>query len=64
MKKIKKGLLVGFIVGLFMSILYGCGLLNGLEWLMYDMQFNLRGELSPDKRIVIVAVDEQSLKEI
>lgn len=68
MEEVKKGkskaLLIGSIVGIFVSILYGCNLLNGLEWQMYDMRFCFRGELATDERIVIVAVDEQSLKEI
>lgn len=63
-KQRKRELLICLIVSILVSIVYGCGLLDGLEWQMYDMNFWLRGELMPDKRIVIVAMDEQSMKEI
>ncbi|MBI4778267.1 CHASE2 domain-containing protein [Candidatus Desantisbacteria bacterium] len=68
MEKVRKQrkirLLVGLVVGIFVSILYVSGVLEGMEWLWYDMKFRLRGEQSPDKRIIIVAIDEQSLKKI
>ncbi len=60
----KKELLIGLVVGIFVSILSGCNLLDGLEWMMYDMKFHFRGELAPEPKIVIVVVDEQSLNEI
>ncbi len=63
-KRKKKELLIGLVLGIFVSILFGYNLLDRLEWMMYDMKFHLRGELPIDKRIVIVAVDEQSLNEI
>ncbi|MDI6782147.1 MAG: CHASE2 and HATPase_c domain-containing protein [bacterium] len=63
-KQRKKGLLVGLIIAIIVSIIYGCGLLDRLECLVYDMKFRFRGGLKPDRRIVIIEIDEQSLKEI
>jgi CHASE2 domain-containing sensor protein len=56
--------LTGLVVSIFIAILYGCGLFDRWECLIYDMKLRLRGKLVPDKRIVIVAVDEQSLNEL
>ncbi|MDI6780563.1 MAG: CHASE2 and HATPase_c domain-containing protein [bacterium] len=58
------GLLIAFVVGILVSILYGSGLLDRLEWIVYDLKFQIRGEMAADKNIVIVAIDEQSLKDI
>lgn len=57
-------LFIGLVVGILVSILYGSGLLDRLEWIVYDLKFQLQGNINADKNIVIVAIDEQSLKDI
>jgi signal transduction histidine kinase len=57
-------LLIGLVVWILVSILYGSGLLDRLEWIIYDLKFQLRGKIPVDKNIVIVAIDEQSLKDV
>ncbi|MFH1859788.1 MAG: CHASE2 domain-containing protein, partial [bacterium] len=57
-------LLISLVVGILVSILCGSGLLDRLEWIVYDSKFQLRGKVAADKNIVIVAIDEQSLKSI
>ncbi|MBI4777424.1 CHASE2 domain-containing protein [Candidatus Desantisbacteria bacterium] len=57
-------LLISLVVGILVSILYGNGWLDRLEWIVYDLKFQLRGKTAVDKNIVIVAIDEQSLKDI
>ncbi len=55
---------ISLVVGILVSILYGSGLLDRLEWIVYDLKFQLRGKMAADKNIVIVAIDEHSLKSI
>ncbi|OIP38777.1 hypothetical protein AUJ95_06330 [Candidatus Desantisbacteria bacterium CG2_30_40_21] len=57
-------LLISLVVGILVSSLYGSGLLDRLEWVVYDLKFQLRGKMVSDKNIVIVAIDEQSLKDL
>ncbi len=63
-------LLIGLMVGILVSSLYGSGLLDRLEWIVYDLKFQIRGKVASDKNIVegaplvIVAIDEQSLKDL
>ncbi|MBU0701274.1 CHASE2 domain-containing protein [bacterium] len=57
-------LLISLVVGILVSILCGSGLLDRLEWIVYDLKFQLRGKVATDKNIVIVEIDEQSLKEL
>ncbi len=57
-------LLIGLATGILVSILYGSGLLDRLEWMVYDLKFQIRGKMAADKNIVIAAIDERSLKDL
>ncbi|MBI4777917.1 CHASE2 domain-containing protein, partial [Candidatus Desantisbacteria bacterium] len=57
-------LLISLVVGILVSSLHGSGLLDRLEWIVYDLKFQIRGKVVSDKNIVIVAIDEQSLKDL
>jgi|GEM_PF-941189 len=39
------------------------GLFEGIDAYFYDLSFRMRGELTPDERIVIAAVDEKTLEQ-
>ena len=39
------------------------GLFEGIDTYLHDLSFRIRGELTPDERIVIVAIDEKTLEQ-
>lgn len=39
------------------------GLFEGIDAYFYDLSFRMRGELTPDERIVIAAIDEKTLEQ-
>ena len=66
MKKTKTVLVIGILITLFYSF---CAInkllpLERFELLLYDLRYQMRGKTTPPKEIVIVAIDDKSLKKI
>jgi CHASE2 domain-containing sensor protein len=55
---------VALVAGLLALIAYESGALNAPERTTVDARFGIRGPQSPDGRIVIVALDRESLREL
>jgi PAS domain S-box-containing protein len=53
-----------FILSLGFALLFFSdylGLFEGIDLYLYDLSFRIRGPLEPDRRIIIVAIDEKTL---
>lgn len=57
-------LVPGGLTALMMGILLSIGALQPLEYLAYNALFQLRGEQPWDDRIVLVAIDDESIREL
>lgn len=60
--RLSQGFLIGVLVSFLTFFLYLSGIFRGVEYKFLDINFFLRGSLPPDPRIVILAVDEESLR--
>lgn len=66
MKKRLIFILFGFVAAALALFLYKQGIpdLQQLDYRMKDARFRIRGPVKPDKNVVIVAIDHNSIKEI
>lgn len=57
--------LAAFVAALTIFLYFGrSGFIEGLEHNTYDFRFKLRGSIRPDPKVAIIAIDEQSIKEL
>jgi adenylate cyclase len=61
-KKFLQLSLILFIIYIFVSILYYLNILYFLEKNFSDLRFKIRGPLKPSGKVIIVAIDENSLE--
>lgn len=64
MNKRLVGVLIGLIIIITISALYLSGILKPLELMAYDWRFRLRGPATPLEEILIVKIDEKSVRDL
>jgi CHASE2 domain-containing sensor protein/nitrogen-specific signal transduction histidine kinase len=62
--KLRGQWLPGAIAGILISLLWLCHALLPLEHLSYNLLFQIRGERPLDERVVVIKIDDESIRQI